>query len=194
MNVTYVPFVDRFSDSSDLEEKLVTSSLLGMSIRPTCLPDGVISSRKMGEVMPKLASVSTLLKICGKEPSAVAVTQFPAVQPGGSWVVPATSSGSGTKVLPLTSRSPGEIADLPGHGLAFGLALAAPAAAAAAAPVMQSPAASTAIPVRARMGPSSLIFWITPDIQAISAGEQVSCGWTAGVAWPSIGNGVIREQ
>ena len=38
-------------------------------------PAGVISSRKMGEVMPKLASGVSLLKTVGKVPSDTAVPQ-----------------------------------------------------------------------------------------------------------------------
>ena len=61
------PLVDRLSASSDLEEKLVTRLApgTGTGVVLTRRPDGVSWSRKIGEVTPKLASTSTLLKTCG---------------------------------------------------------------------------------------------------------------------------------
>ena len=54
---------------------------------------------------PKLPSATSLLNTYGYAPSAVAVTQLAAVQPGGSWVTPGWMSAS-RYVLPLTSRFP----------------------------------------------------------------------------------------
>ena len=56
MKVTARPVVDRLRASSDLDEKLVTSSCVGTLILLTRFPPGVSCHRKMGEVTPKLAS------------------------------------------------------------------------------------------------------------------------------------------
>ena len=58
------PSGDRFSASSDLEEKLVTSPF-GTSTVPSDWPPGVISFSKILEVTPKLASARSLLNTCG---------------------------------------------------------------------------------------------------------------------------------
>src|SRR5215469_1755449 len=63
MKVSTLPSVDRFSASSDLELKLVTIMLLGTAKLLTVVPDGVSCSRKMGEVIPKLPSTVSLLKM-----------------------------------------------------------------------------------------------------------------------------------
>lgn len=74
MNVTYWPLVDWFSASSDLDEKLVTTPEppgtpgrvpSGTRSVRTSRPAGVTSFRKIGEVMPKLPSASTLLNTPG---------------------------------------------------------------------------------------------------------------------------------
>jgi hypothetical protein len=65
MNVTSWPFVDRFSASSDLDEKLVTTSGVGTAIRLNTCPRGVSSSRNTGEVTPKLPSTWSLLNTYG---------------------------------------------------------------------------------------------------------------------------------
>ena len=65
MNDTVRPSGERLSASSDLEEKLVTSSFAGTSMVPIGRPDGVISASQIREVTPKLGSASTLLKTCG---------------------------------------------------------------------------------------------------------------------------------
>ena len=54
-----------FSAISDFDEKLVTSSSAGTLIRLTSEPDGVSWSRKIGEVIPKLASARSLLNTYG---------------------------------------------------------------------------------------------------------------------------------
>src|SRR5580692_11027201 len=103
MKVTYWPLVERFSASSDLDEKLVTiwlafadtprCVLLGTSSDPTRFPDAVNSLSVIGEVTPKLASMEALLKTYGYAPLVTAVPQGSAEeppQPGGSCVVPAT--------------------------------------------------------------------------------------------------------
>jgi hypothetical protein len=86
------PSGDRLSDSSDLDEKLVTSRFPGTATVPSGRPAGVSCSRKIREVTPKFGSARTLLKTCGCALPAVAVTQ-PVVHPGGSWVFPATMPG-----------------------------------------------------------------------------------------------------
>jgi hypothetical protein len=65
MNDTVRPSGERLSASSDLEEKLVTSSFAGTSIVPSGWPDGVISASQIREVTPKLPSTSALLKTWG---------------------------------------------------------------------------------------------------------------------------------
>src|ERR1700679_2871701 len=70
---------------SDLEVRLVTGwllsdprkgrELLGTSRLSRRKPEGVIWSRKIFEVMPKLASTRTLLKTSGYLPLLVAATQ-----------------------------------------------------------------------------------------------------------------------
>ena len=65
MNDRVRPSGERLSASSDLEEKLVTSSFGGTSKVPSGRPEGVISARKIREVTPKLPSTSALLKTCG---------------------------------------------------------------------------------------------------------------------------------
>ena len=84
MNVRSCPFVDGFSASSDFEEKLVTRSRVGTLIVPIRCPHGVSSSSEILDVTPKLLSTRALLKTYGYVPSAVAVTQLPALHPGGS--------------------------------------------------------------------------------------------------------------
>ena len=106
MNVTARPVVETLSASSDLDEKLVTNWSVGTLILPTTSPPGVSCHRRIGEVTPKLPSATSLLNTYGYAPSAVAVTQLAAVQPGGNWVTPGWMSAS-RYVLPLTSRLPG---------------------------------------------------------------------------------------
>ena len=65
MNVTYLPSVDRLSAPSDLDEKLVFSSLVGTGMTPCGWPHGVISLRKSGDVTPKLPSTVSLLNTYG---------------------------------------------------------------------------------------------------------------------------------
>src|ERR1039458_1840056 len=115
MNVTERPSVDKFSASSDLEEKLVTR---WSPARPRCepsgthslftrWPDGVSWSRNAGDVMPKLPSTSALSHTCGNVPPLLAVAQ-PLVQPGGSTVTPGTRlTALASYTEPLTSRFPG---------------------------------------------------------------------------------------
>ncbi|MGZ4250579.1 MAG: hypothetical protein ACXVUE_20010 [Solirubrobacteraceae bacterium] len=93
MNVTSRPLVDRFSASSDFDEKLVTSSRVGTLNLSSMLPLGVIRSRNIGAATPKLGSARSLLNTYGYAPSAVAVAQ-PVVQPGGSTVTPGCMSAS----------------------------------------------------------------------------------------------------
>ncbi len=54
--------MERFSASSDFELKLVTMRSVGMERVPTSRPSVVMSSRKMGDVMPKLPSVFALFQ------------------------------------------------------------------------------------------------------------------------------------
>src|ERR1700677_799962 len=85
MKVRSLPSVERLRAISDLELKLVTSwllsermlrsELLGTSRLSRRKPEGVSWSRKMVDVMPKLASTSTLLKTSGYLPLLVAATQ-----------------------------------------------------------------------------------------------------------------------
>src|SRR5580704_19542311 len=104
MNVTTLPSVERLRASSDLELKLVTIMLLGMASVLTVVPDGVIWSRKMGEVIPKLPSTTSLLKtllvlvVEGYAPLAVA---FPAHAPGAA--VLALAGQTGGNVSPMTT-------------------------------------------------------------------------------------------
>jgi hypothetical protein len=84
MNVTSVPAVERFSASSDFEEKLVTRSREGTSIRLSTCPHGVSSSRNTGEVTPKLPSTRSLLNTNGYVPSATAGVQALPLQPAGA--------------------------------------------------------------------------------------------------------------
>jgi len=65
MKDTVRPSGDRLRASSDLEEKLVTSSSAGTSSVPSGRPQGVISARKIRDVTPKLPSANALLKTCG---------------------------------------------------------------------------------------------------------------------------------
>lgn len=53
MNVTYFPSLDRLSAPSDLDEKLVFSSLDGTGMTSSVRPEGVISRRKSREVTPQ---------------------------------------------------------------------------------------------------------------------------------------------
>ncbi|MDX6416114.1 MAG: hypothetical protein QOG28_734 [Trebonia sp.] len=62
MNVTYLPSEDKLSAPSDLDEKLVFSSLLGTGMTPCGRPNGVISLRYSWGVTPKLPSTLSLLK------------------------------------------------------------------------------------------------------------------------------------
>src|ERR1700721_888992 len=85
MKVRNLPSVERLRAISDFELKLVTSwllsdptkgrELLGTSRLSRRKPEGVIWSRKIFEVMPKLASTRTLLKTSGYLPLLVAATQ-----------------------------------------------------------------------------------------------------------------------
>ncbi len=136
MNVTARPVVDRLRASSDLDEKLVTSSWVGTSLRPITSPLGVSCHRKIGDVTPKLPSARSLLNTYGYAPSLVAVTQLPAVHPGDSWVTPGWMSAS-RYVLPLTSRFPGRSGSPPPPSCASadaGAPIASAHATAAAAP------------------------------------------------------------
>ena len=65
MNETYLPSEERLSAPSDLEEKLVISSLLGTGMTPCGKPNGVISLRYSLDVTPKLASTVSLLNTYG---------------------------------------------------------------------------------------------------------------------------------
>src|ERR1700691_3956835 len=60
MKVRALPSVDRFSASSDLELKLVTIMLVGITKLLSVVADGVSRSRKIGEVIPKLPSTESL--------------------------------------------------------------------------------------------------------------------------------------
>src|SRR5271170_8440265 len=96
MKVRSLPSVERLSEISDLELKLVTSwllsvptflrELLGTSRLSRTKPEGVSWSRKTFAVMPKLPSTRSLLKTKGYFPLLVAATQGPTVlaQFGGS--------------------------------------------------------------------------------------------------------------
>src|SRR5579864_6746131 len=91
MNVRIWRLVDRLSASSDFELKLVTIwsfrlarlELFGTSSVLTNQPDGVSSSRKIFDVMPKLPSMGALLNTVGYVPSYFATTQFAGAQLGG---------------------------------------------------------------------------------------------------------------
>src|SRR5262245_39757218 len=118
MNVTKRLSVERLRAISDLDEKLVTiwsesgltcrCVLLGTSSELIHRPHGVNWSRKIFEVMPKLASTRSLLKTCGWAPPAFAVAQAEPVHPGGSCVTPATTLfGLLSYKARLTSRLPG---------------------------------------------------------------------------------------
>jgi hypothetical protein len=66
MNVTAVPSVDRFTASSDFEEKLVVTILGGIGKVLIAAPVvGFNWSRKIGDVIPKLPSVVSLAKTPG---------------------------------------------------------------------------------------------------------------------------------
>ena len=65
MNVTSRPLVDRFSASSDFDEKLVTRSRVGTLNLPSIAPSGVTRSRKIGAATPKLGSTMSLLNTYG---------------------------------------------------------------------------------------------------------------------------------
>src|SRR5580700_8517769 len=56
MKVIERPSTDRFRASSDFELKLVTIRSVGMRRVPSSQPSVVMSSRKMGDAMPKLPS------------------------------------------------------------------------------------------------------------------------------------------
>ena len=62
MNVIAVPSVERFSESSDFELKLDTIRPVGTGRLFTSVPVGVIWSRKMGAVTPKLPSALSLFQ------------------------------------------------------------------------------------------------------------------------------------
>ena len=79
MNVRALPSVETFRANSDLEGKLVVTKPVGMASVFTSVPDGVIWSRNIGEVIPKLPSTLLLLNtllllpISGKAPESVAI-------------------------------------------------------------------------------------------------------------------------
>ena len=62
MKVSAVPSGERFSASSDFELKLVLTRLGGIGSVLTSVPVGVIWSRKIGDVMPKLPSTLSLFQ------------------------------------------------------------------------------------------------------------------------------------
>ena len=62
MKVMERPSTERFSASSDLELKLVTIRSVGMGRVPSSQPSVVMSSRKMGDVTPKLPSEFALFQ------------------------------------------------------------------------------------------------------------------------------------
>jgi len=62
MNVIAVPSDERFSASSDVELKLVVTRLDGTGRVLTSVPVGVIWSRKIGDVIPKLPSALSLFQ------------------------------------------------------------------------------------------------------------------------------------
>src|ERR1700677_2482725 len=106
MNVRKFPSRERFSASSDFELKLVTiwvlslviprSRLFGTSRELNLRPNGVISSRKIRDVIPKLASTGALLNTKGYNPLFTAVTHPP--------VEGAHSGGSAWPTLTLAAR------------------------------------------------------------------------------------------
>src|SRR5579872_1219426 len=62
MKVIERPSIDRFRASSDFELKLVTILSVGTAKVPSFQPSGVMSSRKIGEVIPKLPSELALFQ------------------------------------------------------------------------------------------------------------------------------------
>src|ERR1700730_10310716 len=83
MNVTTSPLVDRFSASSDLELKLVTIRCGSIGTERRTRPSGAISSRKIGEVTPKLPSTvslsQTLFGLPGEGNNPLAIAGTPAL-------------------------------------------------------------------------------------------------------------------
>src|ERR1019366_9443058 len=73
MKVTNLLSVERLSPSSDLDEKLVTICAGGTGTVPSVTPVGERSSRKIGDVTPKLGSGTSLFQTLGRVPSATAV-------------------------------------------------------------------------------------------------------------------------
>lgn len=78
MNVRALPSVETFRANSDLEGKLVVTKPVGTASVFTSVPDGVIWSRNIGEVIPKLPSTLLLntlllLPISGKAPESVVI-------------------------------------------------------------------------------------------------------------------------
>ena len=115
MKVIWRPLVERFSASSDFDEKLVTSWLDGTGRVETSRPAGVYWSSTIGAATPKLESTMSLLNTYGYAPSAVAVAH-PVVQPGGSTVTPGWISASRYWLVD-TSRLPGARRAEPKTGL-----------------------------------------------------------------------------
>jgi hypothetical protein len=62
IKVTALPSVERFTDISDLELKLVVAKFGGIGSVLTSVPDVVSWSRKMGDVIPKLPSTLLLFQ------------------------------------------------------------------------------------------------------------------------------------
>src|SRR5580704_4010125 len=61
-NVIERPSIERFRANSDLELKLVTIRSVGMAMVSSVQPSVVMSSRKIGDVTPKLGSVFALFQ------------------------------------------------------------------------------------------------------------------------------------
>src|SRR5271168_1507186 len=103
MKVIDLPSTERFSASSDLELKLVTSLALGIGSVPSNLPSVLRLSRKIGELTPKLPSEFALFHtLCesarfGNSPLSDATPQATVT----FVVVPGVVVGTATTVLPF---------------------------------------------------------------------------------------------
>src|ERR1700677_289627 len=103
MNVKDLPSAERLSANSDFELKLVTIRLEGTANVPSGWPSGVRSSRKIGEVTPKLPSLFALfhtlckLKSLGNSPLSLAMPQGTVTLV----VTPGVVVGTATTVLPF---------------------------------------------------------------------------------------------
>src|SRR5215471_16633014 len=112
INVIDFPSLDRFTASSDLELKLVTTRLVGIGRVPRSLPSVVRLSKKIGEVTPKLPSGLSLFQTLwlserfGYSPFSTALAHFtvtivvpPAIS--GRVTVPGTHPGG--NVCPIVT-------------------------------------------------------------------------------------------